>query len=39
MKKNEHPITVKRMEGKRATERREVGQEGEVRRQNENIIL
>ena len=30
-KKNEHPITTKGMEGKRATARREVGQEGKAK--------
>ncbi len=38
-KKNEHTITAKGMEGKRATARRERGQEGESHIQNENIIL
>ena len=32
-------VTAKGMEGKRATVRREIGQEGKARRQNENIIL
>jgi hypothetical protein len=36
-KKNEHPITAKGMEGKRATARRERGQQGKVHRQNEKI--
>jgi hypothetical protein len=38
-KKNEHPITAKGMEGKRATARRERGQQGKAHRQNEKIVL
>jgi hypothetical protein len=38
-KKNEHPVTAKGMEGKRATARRERGQQGKAHRQNEKIIL